>query len=215
MTTKITRTQLREMIKEALYKEMYNLAAGQKKLSEKIQFVVTKAPLKEYKQINSKNSLLEFIGPFKKFSTEDLSSMPNQKEVKQLFSIAKEAEKARKELSTVKVTNLNALDEALTKYVDKLIALWNGIRIAEVTGNVKGQLSKPFATAIYTLKSISEILSDASNELFASVPKSTGVYSAGKEQHEIEDVLAATKKTPKQIAKDLLDVSTSGRSINK
>lgn len=213
---KLKKSELRKMVREAVQNEVVSIAREQKNLSECVKVYLEEAPfLAEHKEINSRKALLEFFGPFKRLKTADIEKMGKEKDVKQLVGLAKDAEKARKGLGSIKLTNVNAVEIALENYIEKLTDLWSGLREAEVDEQLKSKLSKPFAAAAYTLQSLSASLADAANDLFSAVPRASGVYSAGREAGEIESSLKAAMKGPGDVARDIASLGASGMGVGR
>jgi hypothetical protein len=216
---KITKAELQEMIKESIYVEMVSLAQEQKQLAEYFNIYLEETPfLQEHRNLKSKEALLEFFGPFKRLKTADLAKMSQDKETKaagkaasgekrKYANLAKATEGARKKLSSLKLTDVAAMEVALEAYVESLVDLYQGMKGADLDANLKSQLSKPFAAAAYTLQNLSTSLADAANDLFSAVPRSSGVYSAGQEAADIETQQKSFMRTPgqqlKQAAKDV------------
>lgn len=213
---KIKKSELRKMVREAVRNEVLTIAKEQKNLSECVKVYLKEAPfLTEHKKINSRKALLEFFGPFKRLKTTDIEKMGKEKGVKQLMGLAKDTEKARKGLGSIKLTNVNAIEVALENYIEKLTSLWGGLQKTEIDEQLKSKLSKPFAAAAYMLQNLSALLADAANDLFRSVPRATGVYSAGQEANEIENSLKAAMKSPGDIARDIVSLGASGIGVGR
>jgi len=223
---KIKKSQLRKMVRETIYEETTSLAHEQKQLAEYVDLYLEETPfLQEHRKINSRKALLEFFGPFKKLGVKDLEKMGREKETrvtkqagaqatKKLAGLVKSTEAARKKLASTKLTNVAAMQVGLESYVERLIDLYQAIKGEEVDASLQTKLSKPFAVAAYTLQSLSASLTDAANDLFSAVPKSSGVYSAGREAQSIEKQQQSFMMTPAQrvgqAAKDVWGMSSRG-----
>jgi hypothetical protein len=213
---KITKSQLREMVKEAVYKEVETISKENKRIAENIEQYFEQAPfLKEYKTITDKKKLLEFFGPFKKMSVSDLERKGKEKETKLIAPFLKDIEEARKQLAGVKLTNPSQVQIALETYVEKLVDLYQVLPTVDLDPATKAQASKPFAVAAYTLQSLSKSLTDAAEDLFSAVPRSSDVYSAGKAAGEDESALRKSMKSAGDVVRGIVDLGGRGMGVGR
>lgn len=224
---KLKKSQLRAMIKEAVHKEVLSTSKESKHLAECIKIYLDEAPfLKEYKTIETKEQLVEFFGPFKKLGVADLEKMSQQKDVaaksaaqkkdaQLIGSFLKDVEAARKQLSSLKLTDTNSVQAALDNYVNKLIDLHQVLPTVDLDPKSKAEVSKPFAVAAYTLQNLSKALAKSAEELFSAVPRSDSVYAAGQEAQDIEQSLKASMKTPAQMLGTMFSGVGRGMSIGR
>lgn len=195
---KIKKSQLRRMIKESVKVQTLAIAFEQKQTAHYAMVCLHNTPfLKEHKKLKSKKQLLEFFGPFKKLGVSDLEKMSQKKDVETksrsqskdtqvIKKMANEAEAARKQLASTKLTDVTTVQKVLNLYIDKLQDLFELQKVADLDPQTKEQISKPFAAAAFTLQNLSQSLSDAADKLFQAVPRDSGVYSAGREAADIE-----------------------------
>lgn len=224
---KLKKSQLRSMIKEAVHQEVLSTSKESKHLSECIKIYLDEAPfLKEYKSIKTKEQLVEFFGPFKKLGVSDLEKMSQQKDVaakaaaqkkdSQLIgAFLKDVEAARKQLSSLKLTDTGSLQAALDNYVNKLIDLYQVLPTVDLDPKSKAAVSKPFAVAAFTLQNLSKALAKSAEELFSAIPRSDSVYAAGREAQDFEQSFQSSLKTPGQMVRDMLSGVGRGMGIGR
>ena len=228
---KIKKSQLRQMIRESVKRESVSLACEQKQVAHYAQVCLHNTPfLKEYKNVKTKGQLKEFFGPFKKLGVQDLEKMgqgkaekkkaaDKSKMVKSLMGQVKAVEKARKNVAGAKLSDVGSVSAALDAYVNELVDLFAAQQGLDLEAAEKAAVSKPFVAAAYTLQNLSRALNDAAENLFSSVPKSSGVYSAGREAADIEKAQKKFMRGPAQqmaaMAKDVWDSSGRGMGIGR
>lgn len=228
---KIKKSQLRNLIRESVKREAVSLACEQKQSAHYALVCLHNTPfLKEYKNVRSKEQLKEFFGPFKKLGVQDLEKMGQEKDekakasekskmMKSLMGQVKQVEKARKKLASAKLSDVGSVNAALDQYVNELIDLYAAQHGLDLDGQEQAAVSKPFVAAAYTLQGLSNALNDAAQELFSSVPKSSGVYSAGREAADIEKAQKKFVRGPGQqmasMAKDIFSLGGRGMGVGR
>lgn len=226
-TMKLKKSQLRSMVKEAVYREVLTTSKESKHLAECVKIYLEEAPFfKEYKNIETKEQLMEFFGPFKKLGVADLEKMSQDKDVatkaatqkgdaQKIGAFLKDVESARKQLSSLKLTDTGSVQSALDNYVSKLIDLHQVLPTVDLDPKSKAAVSKPFAVAAYTLQHLSKALANSAEELFSAIPRSDSVYAAGKEAQDIEQAFKSSLKTPGQHISDIFSGPGRGMGIGR
>jgi len=206
---RLTTEQLRKFITEAALKEIRFIASEQKRLSESSSSYLKKlAPLKEYAHLDNKKALLEFFGPFKKLSVDDLRGMSQGGAAQAVVTKLKAVDANRKRLSTVKLSDVSAVEDALESYVNSLLALWGDAKKAS-NEKITAQAKKAFGAAAFVLQSLQSALMKASNTLFTKVPMSSGMF-ASADAEDLSHRRGKIMQTPGQQAAGVARAVTSG-----
>ena len=206
---RLTTEQLRKFITEAALKEIHFIASEQKRLSESTSSYLKKlAPLKEYAHLKDKKALLEFFGPFKKLSVDDLRGMSQGGAAKTVMTKLKAVDTNRKRLSSVKLSDVSAVEDALDSYVNSLLALWVDAKKAS-NEKITAQAKKAFGAAAFILQSLQSTLMKASNTLFTKVPMSSGMF-ASADAEDLSHRKGKIMQTPGQQAAGVARAVASG-----